>query len=53
MTAFVLLTLTISVLTGLGWLVSMLVNERPQGRPPRHAEDCWSVDGLPDRPYAA
>lgn len=53
MTALILLlALAAAVITGLTWLVRMLATEQPHRNPPRHAEDSWSVDGLPNHPYA-
>lgn len=53
MTAFALLFIIITVVVaGLIWLARMLSTEQPHRNPPRHAEDDWSVNGLPSHPYA-
>lgn len=53
MTAFFVLALiALLVVAGLIWLVRMVSTDQPRRTPPRHAEDSWSVDGLPNHPYA-
>ncbi|MGH3517936.1 MAG: hypothetical protein ACRDQ7_11075 [Haloechinothrix sp.] len=53
MTSFVLLVAIAAVVViNLAWLVRVLSSRQTFRSPPRHAEDSWSVDGLPNHPYA-
>lgn len=53
MTAIVLLVgIVVLVLASATWLARMIYLGDTIGNPPRHAEDSWSVDGLPNHPFA-
>lgn len=54
MTAVILLFVLLAfVSVEVAWGMWMLFTGRTDREPPRHVEDNWTVDDLPNRPYAA